>query len=206
MRAAETSDIVKVFAHGLALGVALLAMGAAAGADDAATERSVSQQVKDAWIHGRLETAYALNRYLNPFDIDTEVSDGVVRLTGTLNSDIDRDLAIKIAEGIDGVREVESALAVNPGARPTTPVQGNGEERTFGQWIDDVTATARVKSNLVANGNTKGLSIDVDTENDVVTLKGTVSSRKEKMLAEMIARNTEGIANVRNQLEINEQM
>jgi osmotically-inducible protein OsmY len=40
----------------------------------------------------------------------------------------------------------------------------------------------------------------------VVTLKGAVSSRKEKMLAEMIARNTDGIANVRNQLEINEQM
>ena len=41
-------------------------------------------------------------------------------------------------------------------------------------------------------------------ENDVVTLSGAVRSRKEKLLAEMIARNTDGIARVDNRLEIDQ--
>jgi osmotically-inducible protein OsmY len=61
-----------------------------------------------------------------------------------------------------------------------------------------------VKSSLVANGNTKSLAIDVTTHYDVVTLSGDVGSRKNKMLAEMIARNTEGIASVKNKLEYDE--
>ena len=44
----------------------------------------------------------------------------------------------------------------------------------------------------------------IDTENDVVTLSGAVRSRKEKLLAEMIARNTDGIARVDNRLEIDQ--
>jgi osmotically-inducible protein OsmY len=167
-------------------------------------DQSASQAVKDAWIDGRLETTYALNPYLNSFDIDTRVENGKVYLAGALETDIDRDLAVEIARAIDGVTGVESTLAVDPGSMRAEPVKDSTEKRSFAQWVQDATTTARVKSSLVANGNTKSLAIDVTTHYDVVTLSGDVGSRKNKMLAEMIARNTEGIASVKNKLEYDE--
>lgn len=188
-----------------ALACAVLLVAASAAGAKGLPGSEAPQAVRDAWIDGRLETAYALNPQLGQFEIDTSVEAGVVRLAGELGSEIDRKLAIRIARDTDGVREVRSDLtsseAAPVAALPTDP----DAERTFSQKVHDATASARVQSNLVANGNTKDLSIDVDTRNDVVTLKGAVPSRKDKMLAEMIARNTDGIANVRNQLEIDEQ-
>lgn len=184
-----------------AMALILLWQTAAAGPPEA----SASQAVKDAWIDGRLETTYALNPYLNPFDIDTRVENGVVSLSGSLETEIDRDLALEIANAIEGVREVKHDLKVDPGAMKPTPVDDPEAKRPFSQWITDATTTARVKSNLLSNGSTKELGIEVDTHYDVVTLSGRVDSRKNKMLAEMIARNTEGISSVKNKLEFDEQ-
>ncbi|HEX7035701.1 MAG TPA: BON domain-containing protein [Pseudomonadales bacterium] len=154
--------------------------------------------IRDAWLDGRLETAYALNPELSAFDIHADVTDGVVRLSGSVGSEIARDLAVEIAEGMEGVSRVEHRLTISP------PVVAAGDDarRSLLQRIDDLTASARVKSNLAANGNTKGLTINVATHDAVVTLTGAVTSRKEKMLAELIARNTPGIHGVRNELAI----
>jgi hyperosmotically inducible periplasmic protein len=169
-------------------------------------EGEVAQRVKDAWIAGRVETAFLLNPYLSPFAIETQVDDGVVTLSGTLRSDIDRDLAVEIATGIDGVARVENQLTVDPESAESSRLAGEGaDERSFGQWIKDATTTARVKTRLLANNNTKGLSIKVDTRDDVVTLTGVVESHREKLLAETIARNIDGIVEVHNRIEVDEQ-
>ena len=47
-----------------------------------------------------------------------------------------------------------------------------------------------------------GLKIDVDTSNGVVTLTGNVSSRAEADRAVMMARSTEGVARVINNLRV----
>lgn len=162
------------------------------------------QAVRDAWIDGRLETTYALNPHLGEFDIDTHVQNGVVRLGGAVKSEIDRDLAESIASGIDGVVDVQSLVTVDPGAGMARHAETPDPTRTFTRWIEDVTATARVKTNLLANGSTRGLAIDVDTADAVVTLSGRVASSRERLLAEMIARNTDGIISVKNRLEVPE--
>ena len=155
--------------------------------------------VKDAWIDGKLETVYLLNRHLNGFAIDTAVDKGMVHLTGKVESDIDRDLAGELAKGIEGVVEVDNDLMVEVGARATPAADA---DRSFGVWIDDATTTAGVKAKLVGNSNTHGLQIDVDTRGDVVTLSGEVASAEEKSLAEQIARNTGDVKDVRNQLVV----
>lgn len=158
--------------------------------------------VQDAWIDGKLEAVYALNRYLSAFAIDTAVTQGVVQLTGKVSSDIDRDLAGELAKGIEGVVDVNNDLAVVPrtgDAAATAPASG---DRSFGAWIDDATTTASVKSKLLGNPNTEGLQIDVDTRGDVVTLSGEVASAEEKALAEELTRNTGDVKNVRNQLVV----
>ena len=151
---------------------------------------------KDAWIQGKIETVYTLNRHLSAFKIDTNVTQGAVHLTGKVESDIDRDLAEELAKGIDGVVSVDNDLVIEAKSRQTAQTT----ERPFDVWVDDATTTAAVKSKLLANPNTKGLQVDVDTRGDVVTLSGSVASAEEKQLAEELARNTGDVKDVRNQL------
>jgi hyperosmotically inducible periplasmic protein len=159
---------------------------------------------KDAWIDGKLEAVYALNRYLSPFEIETTVTQGVVLLTGQVRGDIDRDLAGELAKGIEGVVEVDNDLSVVAHKGETAAATSKDGERSFGAWIDDATTTASVKSKLLGNPNTEGLQIDVDTRGDVVTLSGEVASAKEKSLAEELARHTGDVKDVRNQLVVRE--
>jgi osmotically-inducible protein OsmY len=146
---------------------------------------------------------YTLNRHLNPFAINTDVENGMVHLTGMVESDIDRDLAGEIAKGIDGVIDVTNDLTVAEGTRQSAAAKsGTDSKQPFGAWVHDATTTAVVKSKLIANSNTKGLQIGVETQDDVVTLSGEVSSDETKQLAEELARNTGNVADVHNQLVI----
>ena len=164
----------------------------------AGAESEYSGELKDAWIDGKIETAFVLNRHLNPFTIDTSVKNGVAYLEGTVESDIDRDLAGQIAKSVDGVVDVKNRLEV--GTEKESEIEQASED--FLQAFDDATTTAVVKSKLLANGNTKGLQINVDTNNHVVTLRGKVESDQVRDLAEALAQNTDGVAGVENKLEI----
>lgn len=155
----------------------------------------------DAWLDGKIETSYTLNRYLNPFAIDTEVKNGVVTLSGEVESEIDKELAEEIAKGTEGVTEVNNELKVVSGSREAKQ-QASAKDRDFGDFVDDATITARVKYALIANGSTEGLSIDVDTMNREVTLSGEVDSAQQKQLAERIAENVDGVDGVKSELKV----
>lgn len=183
----------------------LAALAALAGSSAVAeTSDAFEGNVRDAWLTGRIEAMYLLNEHLSPFSISTDVENGVVLLTGTVRSDIDRDLAGALARNLEGVSEVENELVVDAAAaRPEQPeVQREGSRRDFGTWVDDATTTAAVKSRLIGNSNTKGLQIDVDTKEDVVTLSGRVSTGAERDLAEEITLHTKDVVEVRNNLVV----
>ena len=162
-----------------------------------------SQPAKDSFITGKLEATYLFNRHLSPFTIHPETTNGVVHLTGTVDSKIDRDLAAEIAKGIDGVTSVKNDLVVKAGSsQASTKSSSSGSTRTFGEFVDDATTTAMVKTKLLADPNVKGLKIDVDTRGDVVTLTGKVGSAEQKQLAEKLAQNTSDVKKVKNELVI----
>jgi hyperosmotically inducible periplasmic protein len=164
-------------------------------------------EIKDAWITGKLDALYSFNRQLNPFDIDTKVDGGIVYLTGSVETEVERDLAAELARSVDGVTEVRNELKV--ASASTLSATRRAERETLAKqraelrrWVEDASTTAVVKSKLLANQNTKGLNIKVETRNKVVTLTGQVASSEEKQLAELLARNTENVAEVRNELAV----
>ena len=145
-----------------------------------------SQPAKDSFITGKLHP---------------ETTNGVVHLTGNVESNIDRDLAGELAKGIDGVTSVKNDLVVKAGSGQAGS-KSSGTGRTFGQYVDDATTTAMVKTKLLADSNVKGLKISVETTGDVVTLSGKVGSAEQKQLAEKIAQNTGDVKKVKNELVI----
>lgn len=188
---AKTSTLALLMSAGLT---------ATAVAGDQMNEQGWDGEMKDAWVDGKLEASYALNEYLNPFAIDTDVKRGVVVLTGEVESEIDRDLAIEIARSIKGVTEVDDQLVIKTDAKRME--RDDSAWSDFGNEIDAATTAARVKYALIENQNTDGLTINVDVAGTVVTLKGEVASEQTAELAERIARNAEGVEKVVNELTI----
>ncbi len=168
-----------------------------------AVDQQQSSAINDAWLQGKLESTLLFNEHLNSFNIDTEVTNRVAILAGTVESDIDRDLAGEIAESIDGVESVQNKLKV---AKATASTEADTEEaqerQSFKQRVIDATLTARVKTQLMLNGNTSGLAIDVDSSAGTVSLTGEVESAQEKELAARIAANTSGTESVKNELQV----
>jgi osmotically-inducible protein OsmY len=125
------------------------------------------------------------------------VNDGVAWLRGTVESDIDRDLAGEIAESIDGITKVKNELSVDKAKTQAATGSNDAMERKgFKQSVLNATLTARVKTQLLMNGNTSGTAINVDSKDGVVTLSGMVESDQEKELAVRIASNTTGAQSV----------
>lgn len=159
--------------------------------------------IEDAWLDGKLESAYLFNEHLSPFDIDTDVSNGVVRLTGSVESEIDRDLAEEIAKSIDGVSDVKNDLVIDKAkARTARNDDASHERSSFRKSVSNATLTAKIKTKLLTNSNTSGMAVDVDSEGGKVTLSGTVDSDEEKELIARIAENTSGADSVDNQLMV----
>ncbi len=157
--------------------------------------------VKDAWLDGKLESAFLLNEQLNSFAIDTEVKDRVAYLSGHVESEIDKDLAGEIALSVDGITSVRNELALDPAkVKADRNADSYAERNSFRDTVMNATLTARVKSQLLLNDNTSGLKINVDSNNGDVTLSGKVASEAEKELAGAIADNTDGTATVHNRL------
>jgi hypothetical protein len=67
----------------------------------------------------------------------------------------------------------------------------------------DAGITTAVKSKLAADDTVKAYKVDVDTANKVVTLSGEVDTQAQRAHAVMIARNTDGVADVIDQLRVN---
>lgn len=155
--------------------------------------------VKDARIEGSLVTAYTLNEHLNPFAIDVTSRNGKVTLQGTVDSDIDKSLAGEIAQGVDGVKDVDNELDVDKHAAASNDKDRDGD---FADVVKDATVTASIKTQLLANTNTDGLDIHVETDNGTVVLTGQVESEEQSDLAEQLAENVSGVKDVDNKLSV----
>lgn len=76
------------------------------------------------------------------------------------------------------------------------------KSRGTGTYIDDKTITTKITARLAADPVTKATQIDVETYDGVVQLAGFVDSRESIQRAEEIARETEGVRDVQNNLNL----
>jgi hyperosmotically inducible periplasmic protein len=149
---------------------------------------------KDAWIDGKAETTLLLNGNLNSFDINTDVKNGVVTLTGSVESKVDKALAEELIENLDGVSRVENKLTV-----AASDTKASDKDHSA---LKDAKIATVVKTRLLFESEVSGTSINVDAKNGVVTLEGEVDSDAEKDLAVAIAKNTSDVSRVIDKLEV----
>jgi osmotically-inducible protein OsmY len=74
--------------------------------------------------------------------------------------------------------------------------------RTVGTGANDLWLWVKTRFDLAAADDLRDSTINVDVNNDVVTLTGTVASAAQKSRAEAVAKAVEGVKSVRNQLRV----
>lgn len=178
----------------IAAGIAL----AIAAANSPVVADTVSEDVTEARQETQIWTTYALSPYLRANDLKVSVDNGKVTLTGTVDEDVNKDLAKEIALGVKGITSVDNQILVKPDYAPPARTA----DRSYGEVIDDATITAAIKSKLLWSKHTDGLSTEVSTTMGKVTLKGTADSAAAKDLAERLALDTRGVVAVNNQVVV----
>ena len=73
-----------------------------------------------------------------------------------------------------------------------------------GETVSDATITTKVKAQFAADDRVKAMSINVDTDNGVVTLRGDVANRDVHQRALDIARGVDGVKSIDDELKVGE--
>jgi osmotically-inducible protein OsmY len=169
----------------------------ASDADHAVARSAQPDAHSPAWITAKIQAQYFLHPGLKPWNIDVTTSPrGAVTLTGVVDNEADHSEAVKIARATEGATAVSDHLRVKGETAPTG---------TSGKVVGDATdswITAKIQSRYFVDDEVKGRNINVDTQDGVVTLRGTVNSYSERLLATSIARNTDGVREVHDEMTI----
>jgi len=164
------------------------------------SNQSEDIDIEDARREAQLITSYNMSPHLRNYDLTVKVTGNKAILSGKVESNVEKDLAEQIAQGLRNIHHVDNRIVVEENYFPS---KQEGAERGFNEKVEDATITATVKSKLLWNGKTDGLDLNVDTLNGKVTLRGSVSDGAEKALAAQLARNTDGVISVTNHLVVN---
>lgn len=102
-----------------------------------------------------------------------------------------------------------AALLVSGCSRTETPAPVAGAAvapttTTIGNEIDDTVITAKVKSALLENPDTKSFDIKVETRKGLVQLSGFVNNQSQADGAITIARKIEGVKSIDNAMTLKE--
>ena len=204
--------------HGWACATAALALVLTAGcqrhgADETSAAASASHATQtnspDWWTTTKIQAKFFADRDVKGHRVSVDTKDGIVTLSGTVESEAARSRAEQIARNTDGVKDVHDNLAVgnaataanqtDSGASPVATTGRAGSADTLEPaWI-----TTKIQAQYYATPTLKPWNIDVTTMADgTVTLNGSVDTQESRAEAERIARGTEGVNNVDNRLRV----
>jgi hyperosmotically inducible protein len=174
--------------------------------------------IKDGWLIMKIHAEMVDEDVLSGSNIDVDVDKGVVTLQGTVRSEAARSRAIAVAKSSDGVKNVIDQLRVVPAhgdAKPSTAdkIEHAGEKavdkttsaaKKTGRAIDDGWIKSKIYAQYLTDWNTvlDDSDIDVDVDNNVVTLNGTVKSAEAKAKAVSTAKSTDGVKAVHDNLRV----
>ena len=155
------------------LAVALPLMAGAAPAD-----------IDDADIASAVETDLLISREVPSHRVNVAVQDGIVTLTGSIDTILGRDRAVEIAQAVKGVRSVVNRLKVEP------------VDRTDVEIRSDIVAA------LAVDPSTESYELDVAVQDGTVTLSGTVESYKERELCATVTKGVKGVREIDNEIKV----
>ena len=153
---------------------------------------AVAEQ-SDTWIAIKLRTQLLVRCIVSADYTTARVENGIVTLTGTANTQSQKELTVEYAKEIKGVKSVKNDIAVN--AAPV-PAEGMGEEN------DDASISAQVKYLLFNHRANSALKAKVTTIDNCIVITGEAANDAERSLAGKLAGSIRGVMAVTNNMTV----
>jgi osmotically-inducible protein OsmY len=147
----------------------------------------------DGWISMKVKARLTFHKNVSAADTEVHTEKGVVTLTGSANTEAQRELTGEYAKDVDGVTEVRNNLIVNRHGR---------HNRTLGEKVDDSSITAQLKTALLFHKSTRPMATKVHTRNGVVSLSGEAKNQAEKDMVTKVAEDITGVKRVKNHMTV----
>jgi hyperosmotically inducible periplasmic protein len=145
-------------------------------------------------------------------DVTADASKNQITLSGTVYSETERTEAINDTKDAQPGLEVVDKIEVKPGEIPLSAYtedmarQAREQARTRGDKVGtslgDAWIHTKIAGKLITDPETPARKINIDVQNGVVTLRGTVNAASEKADAGRIALDTAGVKRVNNLLRV----
>lgn len=196
------------------LAVGLTACDSTMNAPGGNAATTPSPTVNKADVESRIKEKFKADANLNAANlgVDLNMAGTEITLTGKVESQALRARAVEVAKSVQPNLVINDKIDVEPREVSRTEYT---EERAkearqkaaergeqVGDSLDDAWIHTKVVAKLIGNSETPQRKINVDVKANVVTLRGIVDTAAEKTEAERVAKETEGVKRVVNQLKI----
>jgi len=155
---------------------------------DAPPRGSATRAIRDAWLTSRIKLAFMTDPTIPASDISVDTENGRVTLFGIVPSLAARDAAARIARKTGDVLSVKNDLRI---------ISDSERSRVK---AEDRELEATIRARLAASGFAPGVEVDVKA--GVARLSGKVGSWADRYAVLTVARNTDGIRAVRDDLTV----
>ena len=147
------------------------------------SDRSIGEYVDDVLIKAILKNSYFDQSEKIFFNVDVEVSQGRVLLTGTVDNIDLRIEATRIAWGVKGVQTVINEIQIS------------GSDSIL-NFADDLIISTKVMAKIMLDEEVNSLNYNIETVNKIVYIIGISSSSEEKQKAIDLSKEVFGVEEV----------
>ena len=154
------------------------------------SDRSIGEYVDDVLIKAILKNSYFDQSEKIFFNVDVEVSQGRVLLTGTVDNIDLRIEATRIAWGVKGVQTVINEIQIS-------------ENDSILNFADDLVISTKVLAKIMLADDVNSLNYNIETVNKIVYIIGISSSIDEKQRVIDLSKEVFGVEEVVDYITIN---
>jgi hyperosmotically inducible protein len=156
-------------------------------AGPAQAEKTAGDVIDDSTVNASVKAKLLDTKGTPAMDINVETYEGIVQLSGFVESADAKKKAGEVTKDVKGVKEVRNSISVHPAT-------------SMGTKLDDTVLTTKVKSKLIEEFGAKANEINVESKGGIVQMAGFVDSKDMMKKAGELAAATDGVSKVENVL------
>lgn len=204
----------KLFLAFFIVGFFGLILTACAPAESIDTTNKPATKMTDSQLEDAIKAKFDSDAKLSAaaLSVKAEAEKNAATISGVVGTQALRTKAVDLAKQASPGLSLTDEIDVNPDLLTREEfTEANAREQRdkaretgekLGDSLDDAWIHTKLVAKFIGDANTPGSKINVDVVNNVVTLRGTVDTSEQRVEADRIARDTEGVKRVVNQLKV----
>ncbi len=157
-------------------------------------QKQIFTYAEDAGLTAQIKASFALEPDIESFDIQVNTTNHIVYLSGTVDTQLQANRAVELAQSITGVEDVDD-----------TKLKITNSD----SFLRDAFTTAKIKGKIMQLSNVETISknndLHVETTNGVVHIFGKVGNQKDISSLEQAVRKMSGVKDVKTNIEVMKQ-